>query len=266
MPALLLTEREQDALSGLPHLAIVLYLALRRRMDYRTAIVGAAVGVSWQALTEDAYVEPGRGEVQRAPGREAVRRGAAWLVRAGLVEMRSNAAQARLVFFLPMASTLSRARNQPDRNPTGEPDRVATEGKPTETRQGRKRETRQTSGNGVIQSAAAAATASGIEKERAAAAAVELLFPKGTTRGQREAIARMLNARALDREAAQLVLDELAGIMRSKSVANPPALAAAIADQLARGELYALHAERERGGGRSLSPDELRFIDEGGRA
>ena len=36
--------------------------------------------------------------------------------------------------------------------------------------------------------------------------------------------------------------------------------------QLARGELYAVHAERERGGGRALSPEELRFIDEGCRA
>lgn len=264
MPAILLSEAELDALAGLPHLAIALYLALRRRMDLRSALVGAQVGVSWQALVEDVYIEPGRGDAARAPGREAVRRGMRWLV-PELVQPRTRIADARLIFFLPKARTLSLAQRKPDRNPTGYPDRVATEGEPTETRQGRRRETRQTSVVREIQPAAAAATASGIEKGRAAAAADDFLFPKGTTSGQRDAIARMLAAKGLDREGGQLVIDELAGIMRARQVHNPAALAATIADQLARGDLYAVHAERERGGGRSLSPEELRFIDEGGR-
>lgn len=263
MPAVLLTEAELDALAGLPHLAIAIYLALRRRMDLETALVGARFGVSWQAITEDVYIDPHRGRAARAPGREAVRRGVQWLV-PQLVQMRSRVAEARLIFFLPRARTLSLAQRKTDRKPTGYPDRVATEGESTETRQGAKRANRQTSEVRVIQPAAAAATASGIEKE-GAAAADDFLFPKGTTSGQREAIARMLAAKGIDREGGQLVIDELAGIMRARQVHNPAALAATIAAQLERGELYAVHAERERGCGRSLSPEELRFIDEGGR-
>lgn len=264
MPAVLLTEAELDALAGLPHLAIAIYIALRKRMDLATSLVGARVGVSWQAIVEDVYIEPHRGRAARAPGREAVRRGVQWLV-PELVQMRSRAEEARLIFFLPKGRALSFAQRKTDRKPTGYPDRVATEGESTDNRQGAKRENRQTSKVKVIHTAAAAAAASGTEKVGPAAAADDFLFPKGTTSGQREAIARMFVSRGINAEGGQLVLDELAGIMRARQVHNPAALASSIADQFLRGELYAVHAERERGGGRPLSPEELRFIDEGGR-
>lgn len=263
MPAgIFLVQAELHALRGLPHPAIALYQALRVRMDYRTAIVGAPVGISWQALVEDLYQEPHRGPNLPNPGREAVRRICAWLVRAGLVELRSNAMQAQLLLRLPLAHTLSHAQKKPDRNPTGKPDRLAAEALSTETRPTDRPQTRQTSGyRGRADTGAAAATGGYSEIDPA-----ELVFPPGATPGQQRAYGAIGRKHQLTRDQLQLLFDELAGIERAKgAVRNGAALLDRLARQLTGGDFYGSRAERERGGGAGLSAEEARFLNEGGR-
>lgn len=260
MPAILLTEAELHALKGLPHPAIALYLALRARMDFRTGIVGAPVGISWQALVEDLYVEPHSGPVQRSPGREAVRRICGWIERAGLVVLRSNAAQAQLLFLLPKAKLLSRARNHPDRNPTGYPDRGPIEGVSTGTRPRGGHPTRQTSGIGVS-SAAAAASASTYRVPDFA----DIKLPDGSTEQEVRAFGAVARKHQLMRDELQLLLDELAHKRRNGAVRSGAALLDRFAQQLRAGQFYAAGADHERQGGAGLSAEEARFINEGGR-
>ncbi len=263
MPAFIVVqEAELHALAGLPHSAISMYLWLHARRDRTTSIVGAPIGISWQALVEMLYVEPHRGRLgpgHASPGREAVRRIAGWLERAGLIVMRSNANQAQLVFFLPMAKKFSRARNQTDRKPTGLTDRGATEGKSTVTRQGGNAENRQTSGKKEL-SAAAAASASIYRVPDFA----ELIVPKGSTQAEVRAFGAIARKHQLTRDELQILLDELAHKRRQGAVRNGPALIDRFAEQLRAGVFYASGADHERQGGAGLSADEARFINEGG--
>ena len=98
-----LTGPEVELLYGLPHLAQVLFLAIRLRMDYRTGTVGVRPDISWFALSEALYVEPGPGMRGGRPSPDQVRRAARWLVKSGLVQMRSIEAQRKLIFFLPLS-------------------------------------------------------------------------------------------------------------------------------------------------------------------
>ncbi|MGO9443912.1 MAG: hypothetical protein ACLPXB_03950 [Thiobacillaceae bacterium] len=103
MANVLLTPDEVERLTGLPHGAIVLYLALRRFMDYATGQVGIRRKVSWQGLRDELFVEPGPGLTDTgSPSRGQVRRLCGHLERAGLVE-RHSIEREQLIFFLPNA-------------------------------------------------------------------------------------------------------------------------------------------------------------------
>ena len=125
MANVLLGPAELESLTGLPHAAIVLYLVLRRHMDYATGIVGLARGVSWLGLTEELYVESRQGMTARSFSREQVRRMSGHLERSGLAE-RHSVEKERLIFFLPKAQTDKCAPKKADTRPTqvrqGEPD------------------------------------------------------------------------------------------------------------------------------------------------
>lgn len=122
MPAaFLITDDEMRALDGEPHAARVLYFELRRRMDFATGLVGRkkGAGVSWQALREALYIEPGQGIAEAgAPSKAAIRRLAERLERAGLIRLESR--DRRLVVrcrLARIASPDNSASKKPGTNP-----------------------------------------------------------------------------------------------------------------------------------------------------
>ena len=94
---------EDEHLQGLPWGAQLLYLrGLRRRMDYRTAMVGAGKHkISWQTFHEVLHVEHHQGIEETKLSKNQLRRAMAWLVKVGLVEIRTEGRY--IQFFLPLA-------------------------------------------------------------------------------------------------------------------------------------------------------------------
>lgn len=114
--AIRLEDAELAALTGQRPELWQLYIVLRTLMDYHTGLVGATRRISWRALQEALYVEPGQGlEDTGTPTKAKVRRLADGLARAGLVQNRS--ALKALIFFLPLAVTDQFASNKPGTNP-----------------------------------------------------------------------------------------------------------------------------------------------------
>lgn len=87
----------------LPYLVHALYFQLRQRVDYKTGKVGVWPEISWYAICEWLEVAGGPGVRAFRPSMDQARRAAARLVRLGLVQMQSNEAQRKLIFFLPMS-------------------------------------------------------------------------------------------------------------------------------------------------------------------
>lgn len=114
-------DEEDAALQGLPLDAQVLYLrALRRRMDYRTGMVGnlpGVNGISWRILADDLFVEPHQGISGGKPDESKVRRLMKWLVTRGLVVDQGTGRN--LIFFLAKASVDESEQKKADRKPTG---------------------------------------------------------------------------------------------------------------------------------------------------
>lgn len=125
-----ITTAELDLLAGLPHLVRSLYVELRRLMDFGTGLVGARYPhTSWRALSERCYVEPHPGVKSGRPSEQQMRRAGGWLVRCGLVQMRSNPRQWHLIFFLPVAKRGFFVSDKADNNPTTKADRALHRGK-----------------------------------------------------------------------------------------------------------------------------------------
>jgi len=114
--AIRLEDAELAALSGQRPELWQLYIVLRTFMDYRTGTVGQSRRISWRALQEALYVEPGPGlEGTGTPTKAKVRRLADGLERAGLARNRSVLKQ--LIFLLPLAVTDQSAPNKPGTKP-----------------------------------------------------------------------------------------------------------------------------------------------------
>ncbi|AFL73526.1 hypothetical protein [Thiocystis violascens] len=114
--AIRLDDAELAALSGQRPELWQLYIVLRTLMDYHSGFVGHTRRISWRALQEALYIEPGQGlEGTGTPTKAKVRRLAEGLERAGLVRNRS--ALKHLIFFLPLAITDQSAPNKPGTNP-----------------------------------------------------------------------------------------------------------------------------------------------------
>lgn len=225
---ILLNDAELDALTGLPYVVICCYvMAIRPRMDYVTGRVGVSPFISWQALAEWLYVEPHQGIKSGSPYRSAVRRMADQLVRAGLVKIQSNIANAQLIFELPKATRYSYVQNKADTKPTPEADRGLQRGKHTNADRGKKAKAdthlstpvptnKHHHNNNVIQRGA-------------------LIWPDGLTSIENRALQALIGKSKLNGN-AQLILDELAGAMRSRAVSNKVGYARTLIERAERGE------------------------------
>lgn len=225
MRAILLGADELSALAGLPAPAVVLYvLGLRPRMDLASGTVGRVGAlVSWQALKESVYQEPRRGVLADRFSIDQVRRLGAVLERAGLLRKlnkgRGDTAEP-LFFALPLAMVQS-----VEKKAAKVPAKKAAKGRaadfPRETAD-RSTESRQGSRQGSRQSSEIPRTVKPNPPRRPPpggqpAAAVE--WTKDIPEDHRPAIGRMVERL---NGTAQLVVDELAGLMRAGRAAGRP--------------------------------------------
>ena len=116
---ILLTATEWEALEGLPHFVICLYLALKRHCDFRTGIVGQTKRISWRTLCSELYVEEHQGfDESGSPTRQRVERAMQWLKKRELVQdLGSKKRGEPIVFKLLLAHTPSSVHNKPVQNP-----------------------------------------------------------------------------------------------------------------------------------------------------
>jgi hypothetical protein len=104
--SLCLNPQELNQLHGLPHVAQLLYIAIRRQMNYDDGLVGNRYPISWLELAQALWVEPrqGRKNVGR-PEISALRRTSELLVKAGLITFHSNTKAKRLILKCELATT-----------------------------------------------------------------------------------------------------------------------------------------------------------------
>ena len=255
MSSALITAQELESIRGLPHLSIVLYLALRARMDYATGLVGHVwPRISWYALGEQLAVDPTPGMRAWRPSIGQLRRAAGWLIRRGLIEPRGSRNDLTLVFLMKAARSDLNAPKKADRKPTGKPtdsgnaraigktpklstvsrqtppakaDKHPVSGKPTnEQQQQNIYPTEEQSPPGSTAGRRPAATPT--------------IYPRGLSSSQIEQISRTINGNP----ARQKVLDELAGIMQTKSVKSPLALLTTLLRQVEQNAFIPSHADR----------------------
>ncbi|CAN4270592.1 hypothetical protein MCERHM31_00793 [Methylophilaceae bacterium] len=113
-----LTDQELDALQGRDYVLTVLYMYLKRFMDYNTGIVGHQRRISYQSISEALYIEPRQGVKGGSPHISAIRRMIVQLLSSGIIRK----GKAPLVFKLPMAQVESYAQNKADRKSTPQAD------------------------------------------------------------------------------------------------------------------------------------------------
>lgn len=245
MASIKINENEMMALSGLPHLSIVLYmLGIRPRMDYSTGTVGVRPLISWQALRENIYVEPHPGIKHEYASMEAVRRAAVWLEKAGLIEMRSHDRQ--LIFWCPLADTDKHVLNKADRGPTDQAGRGPTGQEPHVCRvsavpapQARQIKTAQADGHPVtgkadVNISSSICTVVGLENRRAGEEeGSDFIFSKTMTSQQRAAIASKVAGMTKDQ--GQAVIDELTGCIQAGNVKNVAGLLRYFIEQVKAG-------------------------------
>ena len=98
---ILITDNELSAMEGQPHTITVVYIYLRRFMDYATGIVGIKRGVSYQSISEALYIEPEKGVKYAKISKDAIRRILKRLERIGLLVRKGSADF--LIFFMPLS-------------------------------------------------------------------------------------------------------------------------------------------------------------------
>lgn len=104
--SLCLNPDELSRLYGLPHMAQLLYIAIRRQMNYDNGLVGDRHSVSWLEFAQALWVEPHSG--RRNAGRPevgALRKTAQLLVKADLISFHSDNQAKRLIVKCELATT-----------------------------------------------------------------------------------------------------------------------------------------------------------------
>jgi hypothetical protein len=116
MPAFQLNDSERAAMRGQSLLVRSVYVfGLRPYMDYRTGLVGAVRGISYQSIAEELYVEPGAGvKDSGSPTVRQLERAIERLEHCGLVQRDAgaNGRRRQLVFCLPKATSDESAKNK----------------------------------------------------------------------------------------------------------------------------------------------------------
>lgn len=234
--AILLNDDELFGMRGLPHAAFCLYVAIRQAMDMATGMVGIRSMISWQALRESLYIEPGPNRQESGSIHlEKVRRLAALLEREGLVKICSNSSNRQLIFKCILATHNKSVQNKSDR----QSDRPPPAAKSTSARvlEFDKRESDRQSDTHPSLDIYSVDKLSSSHRDIPGSAAPddddiqakaetknqqpegELIFPPRLEEWQREKIRLAVNG--IPPEDAQAILDELAGRMRSRKVEKP---------------------------------------------
>lgn len=204
--ALLINDAELDALEGQPAMLMVLYVYLRRFMDYGTGIVGFKRGISYQSIAEALYREPEPGVKSGSPTKWAIQRALHRLERAGLLQRTGGLDN--LVFLMPKAQTDKSARKQAAIKPLHlqQPPEPILEAKKSQAA------TPPVSGFPVVNTTTIDISQSG--------GGECLIFPNRTHEASKAAMQKML--RGFDQKTAQELLDEVTGYIENKKVRVTP--------------------------------------------
>lgn len=237
-----LTEQELEALQGTDYALPVLYLYLKRFMDYKTGVVGYARRISYQSMSEAMYIEPRQGVKGGSPHVSSIRRMLEQLLKIGIIRKgRSDT----LVFKLPYADTDKNAQNKADKNPTGKADSIKTNtGAEFEVKadipKKAKADIPHLSLN-TTNKAAAASHKLPIANNVPENAAAEFIFHKSLNQ---EAQAFMKNAtKDQSHDMQQVLFDELSGFLEKKKIkSNPMGLFITFVGQLKTGTFIPVYA------------------------
>jgi len=217
-----LTEQELDALAGTDYSLTVLYMTIKRFMDYKTGIVGYARRISYQCLSEYLYIEPRQGVKGGAPSQSAIRRMIDQLIKHGLLR---KSRKDTLVFKLPLADVENYAQNKADRKSTPIADTV--EAAPVLDLQHKadrvktaKADTPHLSLNTLSKLPPPNTVTVYDQPPEKAGEGVDnyLIYPNGLSKQHRESIAKLMQG--LTADVKQDLLDELAGSMAYAKVTN----------------------------------------------
>lgn len=231
--AISLSDEEMTDLSGLPHLLICLYvMAIRPRMDFKTAMVGIAPRISWQALSEWLYVEPKQSRQNSGSAHKStIRRAIDALIKAGLIERRGNAES--LVFYLPKANKGKFVSKKADTKSTPQADTVnpmlalAVDNK-ADTPKTAKADTHQISDINYT------TTTTDNTMRRVNCGGGDFIFPSWLSEAGRADALKVLEC--VPQAYWQTLLDELHGAQAMKPIANPVGYLRAMAQKLKAGE------------------------------
>lgn len=233
----LVNEHELDALDGLPHLAVVMYLkAIRPYMDYVTGITGWKRGISYQSIAEQLFVEPEPGRhksLTGKPTKDAVRNAIKSLIKQGIVKVLPAGKKLVLECLLAETDNSISTRNAtgaPQENTTPTPQAIAALQKDLEqlrqdmntTPDIDRSTTPPESGIKTINTTTTVHNLkTDIPNEPLASGGgdFDLIFPKQIGAKQQDAIRQALTTS--DQEQAQNLVDELAGVMKTQDVKNP---------------------------------------------
>jgi hypothetical protein len=223
-----LNDVELELLSRLPVAARWLYVLIRLRMDSYTRVAGR--GLTWATLGRELGADAGAGKRNRGDLKVwRVRTLAAELVRAGLLEVRSDSHMRRLEFLCLWAPTRSSKPRQFDRNLFDEVSRPLRPGKGPELSRSEVPELSRALGSIVLHSQSLTPNDSARAKNGQSDKAEERpghdakLYPwEGFSEPQARLIYGMVSKTQLDHKTAQAVLDELAGQVRQGDRSGNP--------------------------------------------
>lgn len=259
--AILLNDDELFAMRGLPHAAFCLYVAIRQAMDMATGMVGIRSMISWQALRESLYIEPGPNRQESGSIHlEKVRRLGALLEREGLVKICSNSSNRQLIFKCIKASHDKSVQNKSDR----QSDRPQQAAKSIAARvlEFDKRESDRQSDMHPSLEIYSVDNSSSSDRDIPGRAAPDdddmqsksenqkqqpesaLIFPPRLEEWQREKMRLAMNGIPPDH--AQAILDELAGRMRSGTVEKPLGYFQRVMENYLRGDFNGELASGEK--------------------
>jgi hypothetical protein len=229
MAAIRLSERELEALHGLPFAAVSLYvLAIRQRMDYATGIAGERPRLSYQALSEWCRVESRQGVAEERLSRHQLARLLAQLERAGLIRRRpSRSPGDHLVFRCPLADRDSSVRKNPAQdsaqdsaqNPAQLPHRENPRNPAQDSAQDSEQNPAQHPGISVPMDTSSSSSTTVGGRPGGDDDDDDLVIPQSLTPMQQASVRRLvrpLNGRA------QAVIDELAGYLDISHQAGKP--------------------------------------------